>query len=104
MCILTFPVCVLEFFDKCTKDSSKQRDYRAYTIYIHIQIYFDQMLVKTGRTLVRFLCKIGQIVSKMLEKFCQILIISTLVRVSTPFLNQDTPQSNLKVLKYKMGD
>ena len=32
-----------------------------------------------GRILVRFLCKIGQIVSQILENFSQILIISTLV-------------------------
>ena len=42
-------------------------------------MYFGQIFVKNGWILVRFLGKIGQIVSQILENFSQILIISTLV-------------------------
>ena len=42
------------------------------------QIYLGQILVKKGRILVRFLGKIGQIVSQILENFSQFLITSTL--------------------------
>ena len=41
-------------------------------------MYFGHIFVKNGQILVRFSCKIDQIVGQVLENFSQILIISTL--------------------------
>ena len=71
---------VIEVFEKCTKDSSSQRDHRAYSI--HKYIFWSDCCQKRsnfGQILVRFLRKIGQIVSQILENFYQILTISTLL-------------------------
>ena len=65
---------LLQVFEKWTKDSSRQRDHKAYGI----QIYLGHILVKKGRILVRFLGKIGQIVSQIFKNFSQILTICTL--------------------------
>ena len=55
----------LEVFGKLTKDSSRQRSYSLE----NTQIYLDQKRSYCGQILVRFLGKIGQIVSQIFREF-----------------------------------
>ena len=70
-------------FETCTRDSPRQRDIESHRdLIIEYQNVFwsdfCQKWLDFGQILVRFSDKFGQIVSKILENFSQILIISTL--------------------------
>jgi len=64
---------VLEDFEKCTKDSSRQRDQRAYRIIKYFLVRILLRITNFGQ-----IGKIGQIVSQIFENFRMILTISTL--------------------------
>ena len=68
---------VLEVFETCAKDSSRQRYHRAYN---NTQKYLGQSQKGSNfdQLLVRFLGKIGKIVSRILENFSQVPIIYAL--------------------------